>query len=75
YKRFTAKRNYMRLNAYLPILALRWRANTNIQVCTSTTSVVNYIGVYTLKGKTQTQTFKDIVGQILLYIKPSNLML
>ncbi|KAF2470871.1 uncharacterized protein BDR25DRAFT_224441, partial [Lindgomyces ingoldianus] len=43
--------------------------------CTSTTSVVNYIGVYALKGKTQTQTFKDIAGQILLYIKPSNLML
>ena len=51
--RFYAMRNHSRLNAYMRLLPLAQRANTNVQVCTSTASVVQYIGVYAAKGETQ----------------------
>ena len=75
YKRFLAQRNHMRLNAYSRTLALGWRANTDIQVCTSTAGVVNYMGVYASKGETQSLTFKEMAAQVLPHIKPGNPML
>jgi ATP-dependent DNA helicase PIF1 len=71
YYRFLAKRNNQRLNAYSPLLVLGWRANTDIQVCTSTTGVVQYMGVYASKGESQTQTLKDLAIQVLTYISPT----
>jgi ATP-dependent DNA helicase PIF1 len=51
YQRFLAVRNNVRLNAYSRLLPLSWRANTDIQVCTSTSGVVQYMDVYVGKGE------------------------
>jgi ATP-dependent DNA helicase PIF1 len=74
YQRFQPVRNHARLNAYSPILPLGWRANTDIQVCTSTTGVVQYMGVYVSKGEVQSAPFKDIARGILPFVKEAHSM-
>ena len=74
YYRFQPRRNHPRLNAYSNILALGWRANTDIQVCTSTTGVVQYMGVYASKGEVQTESYRDLAQQVLPNINSNNPM-
>jgi ATP-dependent DNA helicase PIF1 len=68
-------RNHSRLNAYVRLLPLAWRANTDVQVCTSTAGVVQYMGVYAAKGETQSQSYKEIALQVLPYVKPNRSLL
>jgi ATP-dependent DNA helicase PIF1 len=74
YQRFLAVRNHARLNAYARILPLGWRANTDIQVCTSTAGVVQYMGVYVGKGEVQSASFKDVARGVLPFVKDTNSM-
>jgi ATP-dependent DNA helicase PIF1 len=74
YQRFLARRNHARLNAYARLLPLAWRANTDIQVCTSTAGVVQYMGVYVGKGEVQSASFKDVARGVLPFVKETNLM-
>jgi ATP-dependent DNA helicase PIF1 len=75
YERFLACRNHMRVNAYNPTITLGWRANTDIQVCTSTAGVVQYMGVYASKGETQNASYKELALQVLPRVNSNNPML
>ena len=72
YYRLHPCRNHPRLNAYSNTLVLGWRANTDIQVCTSTSGVVQYMGVYAAKGESQTLSYRDLAIQILPNLSLSN---
>jgi ATP-dependent DNA helicase PIF1 len=72
YLRLRAHRNHSHLNAYNRAFVLGWRANTDIQVCTSTAGVVQYMGVYASKGETQSASYRELAGQVLPHLNSTN---
>jgi hypothetical protein len=72
YLRLRAHRNHSHLNAYNRAFVLGWRANTDIQVCTSTAGVVQYMGIYASKGKTQSASYRELAGQVLPHLNNTN---
>src|SRR5437763_10412040 len=53
------------LNPYMTTITIGWLANTNVNPPTSTKAVINYIAKYCSKAEKKSETYSDLLRQIL----------
>ena len=64
HKQLVLRRNDPLLNSYNPVLALGWRANTDISPCTDSHAVRTYISKYASKSETPSAMFNEVMHAI-----------
>ena len=74
YYQFEPVRNHARLGPYNRTIALGWRANTNVQPCTSLDGVVAYTGKYASKWETTSGSYKDLADKLMGSLNPDKPM-
>jgi hypothetical protein len=65
---FSPVRNDDRLNSYVRIITMAWKANTDFAPCTGSQAVMNYLGKYCTKEEKKTTTYMELVKQLLPFI-------
>ena len=69
---FAGKRNDQLINYFNRTLTTFWLANTDITPCTDIDTVVNYMGKYCNKAEESSESYADIIRQILSKINPTH---
>lgn len=72
---FSPARNDERINGYVALLTMGWKANMDFTPCTSTHAVMNYLAKYCTKEEKKSTTYLDIVKQLLPYINSNKPLL
>jgi hypothetical protein len=65
-------RNDPNLNCYNRVMSMAWLANTDVNPCTGSRSVLEYIAKYVSKPEKKTETYKEIMQRILPSINSNN---
>jgi ATP-dependent DNA helicase PIF1 len=66
---FSPVRNDDRLNSYVRIITMAWKANTDFTLCTGSQAVMDYLGKYCTKAEVKTTTYMELVKQLLPFIR------
>jgi hypothetical protein len=64
------RRNDVFLNNYNPTFTLGWRANTDMNRCTNSHAVVEYIAKYASKAETQSRSYHEIFNNVVSTVAP-----
>src|SRR5436309_372153 len=65
YLTFAPQRNDPLLNPYMATITIGWLANTDVNPPTSSKAVINYIAKYCSKAEKKSETYSDLLRQIL----------
>jgi hypothetical protein len=65
-------RNDPNLNCYNRLMSMAWLANTDVNPCTGSRTVLEYIAKYVSKPEKKTGTYKEIMQRILPSINSNN---
>src|SRR6185437_5635287 len=69
---YIEKRNDKLVNYFNRILTIFWLTNTNIALCTDINTVINYIDKYCSKAEKSTESYTNIIRQILPKVNPNH---
>lgn len=67
---FMPRCNDVFLNNYNPTFTLGWRANTDMNRCTNSHAVVEYIAKYASKAETQSRSYHEIFNNVVSTVAP-----
>lgn len=60
------------MNNYVPLITMAWKANTDFTLCTSSQAVLNYLAKYCTKEEVQSQTYREIVQEMIPFMHSFN---
>ncbi|KAF7137061.1 hypothetical protein CNMCM5793_006912 [Aspergillus hiratsukae] len=72
YYRLLPIRNDPNLNAYNRIVSMSWLANTDVNPCTGTKTILDYIAKYMTKGEKATESYRDVMKRLLPRVNHQN---
>jgi ATP-dependent DNA helicase PIF1 len=65
YWMFAPMRNQERINSYNRLITIGWLANIDVTPCTTTQAVINYVAKYATKAEKKTNSYADILHELL----------
>jgi hypothetical protein len=65
YPMYAPQRNDPLLNPYMAPITMGWLANTDVNPATSSRAVINYIAKYCSKAEKKSETYTDLLRQVL----------